>query len=290
MSKVIAVAGGKGGTGKTFVALNLACLLSKTHKTLLIDADVENPSIQSVIELNIDNIKSSISFKPKINEEKCQKCGLCVKNCPEHALIMLTSGRIMYFEDLCSGCEVCRMVCPSSAISSEEKIDGVFKYGSFNEKLSIIIGEIKPGNRRSGFMVTKLMEEHKHIYDQYDYVVIDSPPGSGIALLSIIKASNTIIAVTEPTPLGLSDLTKFLALIDKYGHPGTKLIMVINKYGLPGGHHKPLEDIASKRNMPLIKLPYSEDVMISYAEKKPLIDLNPSSPLAKGIAKLSKII
>ncbi|MHC1627646.1 MAG: P-loop NTPase [Candidatus Nezhaarchaeales archaeon] len=290
MSRVIAIAGGKGGTGKTFIASNLAYALSKEYRVLLIDADVENPSVQTILKLDVKSIKDSRSFKPLINEEKCQKCGLCSKNCPEHALIMLISGKIMYFEDLCSGCEVCKIVCPSSAITEDAKIDGVFKYGSYGDKLDVVIGEIKPGNRRSGFMTTKLIEEHKHMYERYDYVVIDSPPGSGVALLSIIKHSDVVVAVTEPTPLGLSDLTKFLMLIDKYRKTTLKLIMAINKYDLPGGLSKPLEEIALEKGLPVVRLPYSEAVMKSYSERKPLVDLEPRSSLTQEIIKLSKMV
>ena len=287
--KAIAVAGGKGGTGKTFVAVNLARLLSSRDKTLLVDADVENPSTLFALPAEVKEVKQVESFKPLIDEAKCSKCGLCVKNCPEHALVMLVDKRILYFEDLCCGCEVCKLVCPSSAVNRGLRVEGLFKYGSYGESLDVVVGELKPGIRRSGFMITRLIEEHRGLFEKYSYVVVDSPPGSGVGLLSVVKEADVVVAVSEPTPLGLNDLKKFLTLLERV-EKRLKVILVVNKHGLPGGLERDLEEEASKRGLPVIAIPYSELVVKSYVERRPIVDLHPESQVSKGLVEVAKLV
>ena len=131
MTKIITVAGGKGGTGKTTVAVNLSYLLSKRGKTILVDADVENPCVPATIagRIVVNRIVEVKGFKPVFDYGKCVKCGLCVEKCPEHSLTMLPSGRIIYFETLCSGCSSCMLVCPANAISEGYRLEGLFRFG-----------------------------------------------------------------------------------------------------------------------------------------------------------------
>ncbi len=291
MTHIVAVAGGKGGTGKTFVAANIAYLLgNRSIETLLVDADVENPSIQSILGIHIDRIVPVKRFKPIIDQGRCNGCGLCVEKCPEHALTLLPNNKLLFIESLCAGCGVCRLICPFNAIKYGEVVEGVFKYGRAGNGIDVVIGELVPGNRRSIVLVTKLIEEHRELFKKYSYVIIDSPPGSGGALYPIIKYSSHIIAVTEPTPLGVHDLRKFLTLMDKYGDDNKHLLVVINKYGLPSRSYSELEEIIRERDLPYVKVPYSDLVPKTYILGKPLASLYTRIELSKELDKIANFI
>ena len=287
MTHIIAIAGGKGGTGKTFIAVNITYIIgNENEKILLIDADVENPSVPSVINISFTKIIESKSFKPVINEKKCNKCGLCVKNCPEHALTLLPTGKLLYLDTLCASCGVCQLICPTGAIGSGEKVEGLFKYGVLNDNIDIIVGELIPGNRRSAALIVRLIENHKDLFKKYKYIIVDSPPGSGVGLYSILKYATHIVAVTEPTPLGVNDLKKFLTLIDKYEWYNKKVLVVINKYGIPSNSYSDLEQIIKERGLLYVKIPYSKLVLKTYLLREPFVKLYSQTEVAEGLRRI----
>ncbi|WFO75024.1 P-loop NTPase [Desulfurococcaceae archaeon MEX13E-LK6-19] len=290
MTKIIVVAGGKGGVGKTFIAVNLAyALYNKGSRVLLVDADVENPSVLTIVKAKITNTIVSKSFRPVINYSVCDGCGICVNYCPEHALVLLPGKKLVFYETLCGGCSVCKLVCPQNAIDEGERREGVFKYGIVDKGFDVIVGELEPGNRRSIVLITKLIEEHKKRFNNYDYVVIDSPPGTGAGLYSILRYATHIVAVTEPTPLGISDLTKFLKLIEAYKE-NTKTIIVVNKYGLSAKAYKTLEEIITQKRLPYIRIPYTKLVQESYTAGQPLILYNPDPNIISKIEELANLV
>jgi len=292
MTSIVAIIGGKGGTGKTFIALNIAYLLrSMGAKVLLVDADVENPSIHTLTDTEILKVTVYKSFKPVVNEAKCSKCRLCIESCPEHSLIILPTGRIIHIESLCSGCGVCRLVCPSEAIEAGERVEGLFKYGTIKDNgIDILVGELLPNSRKSILLITRLIEDHKSLFSNYEYVIIDSPPGSSIGLYPIIKYASHIIIVTEPTPLSVNDLKKVLTLIDKYKMKTTKILIAINKYGIPGGSYDDLNNIINTRSIPHIKIPYSNLVVETYLQCKPLVKLHPESTVTSKLKEIVNFI
>lgn len=287
MRHVIAVAGGKGGTGKTFVATNTAYLLSSRGlKVLVLDADVDNPSTPSLLKPEFTEVKEVTSFKPVIDSSKCTGCGECVRNCHENALALLPGGKVLLIESLCDGCGTCQLVCPVGAIAKGRRVEGIVRYGRVEGGMDLIVGELTPGCRRTAALITKLIEEHKDIFRRYDYVVIDSPPGTGGSLYPIVKYADTIVAVTEPTPLGVSDLRKFLIMLEKHGRGTKHVLVVINKYGLPSKSYGELEHVIKKHGLPYVKIPYSDLVPKSYVRKELIVTKHPKSEVAKSIEEV----
>ncbi|RLE81634.1 MAG: hypothetical protein DRJ51_03450 [Thermoprotei archaeon] len=284
MNRVIAVAGGKGGTGKTFIAVNVAYLLSERGTVLLIDADVENPTTTIFMKTPPKRVIEIRSFKPVIVEERCTKCGLCIKCCPEHALVLLPSGNILFVEEMCSGCGICKLVCRSNAVVDGKRLDGFYKYYEPNTKLSLIAGELKPGNRRHNTLIAKLIEDHKDLFERYDFVVIDSPPGTAAGVYSTLEYADTIIAVVEPTPLGANDLRKFLTLVKMFGDK--KLVVVLNKYGIPGGCYEEISNIVTASKATLFTIPYNKLIIETYIHGDIFVKRHPRSSITSKFRKL----
>ncbi len=285
--KIVAIAGGKGGTGKTFVALNLAYLaLSRGYRTLFIDADVDNPSANAVLKPSIDRSEDVATFVPSIDASRCRGCAKCVSMCPEHALVALPTGRILVIEDLCSGCGLCRLVCPFNAITERKRVEGWIRVGSWNG-MDVVVGELAVGSRKDAIVIKKLMDYASSIWSshRYDYVFIDSPPGTGAKLYPIAKASKIVVVVTEPTPLGVSDLRKFFEFLESINFVG-KIVVVLNKRGLSERLEDEVRSIARSRNIPLIEIPYSRRVAECFASREIYVRRYGEDAIGEALKKL----
>lgn len=261
---IITIGGGKGGTGKSFVATNLAFTLSKLgQKVLLVDADVESPVDHLLLSIKRREVDRIRSFLPRIIPEKCTKCNLCVESCPEHALLGVSGKIPILLKDLCDGCYVCKLVCPVDAIGEDHRDLGAIYCGS-NYGIDLLQGEIFPGVKQSANVVKKLIDLiDGDLSSKYDFIVIDSAPGTGAMLWLTIRISSLVVGVTEPTPLGVSDLNRFLSLVrslDKHA------IVVINKSNIEGGVKNRIYEIAS--GFDVFEIPYSEEALRYYLRGK----------------------
>jgi len=283
---IIAVGGGKGGVGKTFIAANLAYGLSMYRKVLLVDADVENPSAKMLFK-NSKSIwkRSVVEFRPRINSSRCRLCGLCVDRCPENALAHIPGKGIILIETLCSGCGVCKLVCPNDAIESSEFINGWIELLNARSSLDVIYGELICGSRRNNVLIVETLHEALKISGKYDYLVVDLPPGTGAGIASVIRRSDVVIIVTEPTPLGLSDTYKFLKLVSKFRV--REVIAVINKWGI-GGVEDKLAKFFNEKGVRFFKVPYSREAIESYMYSKPVFEIAPQSNVASSILEIVK--
>jgi len=231
---VIAVTGGKGGTGKSTVAVNLAAGLSSSGlRVMLVDADVDGPSCAVLMGVRLEAGKAVKTFLPVIDEKKCVGCRRCVEVCPEHALIGLQGEAPRLFNELCSGCRACQIVCGARAIGDGGKEIGTVYEGSA-DGIKLVAGELKPTEPRSPVMaratVLRAMSELRK--GGYDVAIVDTAPGVHNTVAQPLWASDYALAVTEPTPLGVHDLGFILDLAGKMDLPAG---IVLNKANIPGG-------------------------------------------------------
>jgi len=288
--KVIVVTGGKGGTGKTVLAVNLAVALAKLTggKVLLVDVDVDNPCTYTLLRPELKTVREVKSFRPLIDESKCSLCGLCVEHCMPHALVLIPGHKLLYLETLCEGCAACLHVCPKGAITRGESLVGWVKAWD-GGWISLIVGELKPGDRRYHEVMEETLEYAAEAWSrgEYSYVIIDTPPGTGKGILFAIKAADIVVAVTEPTRLGLNDLVKLHGLLDKLGK---REIVVLNKYGLPGGVDREIEAFALNKGLAVAKVRYDAVLLKAYVNGLPVVESYPKSPAAVDILKLAKLL
>lgn len=290
MTEVISVAGGKGGTGKTLVAVNLAYMLNQDRRTLLVDVDVDNPCTRSFFEVRQLWEKKVLEFRPKINQDLCKLCGVCVRNCPEHALVMIPGKQVILVEELCAGCGVCRLVCPFNAIEESWIEGGVVKGYETEDGIDLVVGELQPTCKRSPVMILKTLNAVKDLIEKYEYIVMDAPPGADAGIYSIMDYSETILAVTEPTPLGLMDLKKIYRLYQKFFHGRKRFMVIINKYGLPGGSDQETRRFLEENGIAWTTIPYDDLIVRSYIAGELIVKTHPDSKAANSLRGVIKLL
>ena len=263
----IAITGGKGGAGKSTVATALALELRKTKKVLLVDADVECPNDHLILSIKRKKIKEIFQSIPKFNRKKCIKCGLCAKVCRENAIVFVKGRYPIFVPDLCIGCKACLISCPAKAIEEEKKKIGTI-YFNKSEKIDLLSAETEIGYEEAGIIVNRLKEFLHKIEKNYDYVLVDTAPGTHCNVIAALKDSDLALVVTEPTPLGKHDLELILKLIKSLG---IKARVIINKANI--GNKKIIEKILRKYKTEVIaEIPYRKSILKAYSSGKQIKD------------------
>ena len=271
--KIICVTGGKGGTGKTLVAVNLAILFkNRGYKVLLIDGDVENPNTFLLLNAKLKNKTEVLYFLPKIIEDKCTKCGLCAENCETNALLYIKDSYPIPISTVCSGCKLCYKICPTNAIEPDLKVIGwTYTASAFN--IDLFLGELKPAEARSAVIVNKLMENLEKVIktepEKYDVVVLDTAPGAHCDVEELISEADLVIPVTEPTRFGKLDLLRIIELIDLLKR---EYKAIVNRSSLLGYKEKFLKELEEKSIEVLGDIPLDEEIVSSYCQGIPLME------------------
>lgn len=210
----IAVASGKGGTGKTTISTNLALYVAEHgYDTFYFDCDVEEPNGHLFLKPVITKKEASSIPVPVIDESKCNACGECVRFCEYKALVRL--GKIvMVFPELCHGCGGCTIVCPNHAIQEQEREIGLVETGQ-SGKVGFVHGRMNIGEAMSPPLIRDVLRQNPN----NEVNIIDAPPGTSCPVIASIRNTDFVVLVTEPTPFGLNDLGLALDMIRELGIP-----------------------------------------------------------------------
>lgn len=261
MMKIL-IASGKGGTGKTTIALAISKVLSKRDGTVIVDCDVEEPDVRNFIDGELKEVQEVRIPLPMIDEASCNHCGKCSQTCRYGALAVL-KDRVMVFPELCNGCGACSLVCPEDAISYKQRRMGGVNRGREGD-LEVIEGILDIGQAKAVPVI-----EAAKTYGKRPIVVYDSPPGSSCPVLESARGSDLILLVSEPTRFGIHDLkmvANSLSILD------IPIFFIINKKGIG------TEDIlglADEMDIPVIgEIPFDRRLSEVYARgKDPLEEL-----------------
>jgi MinD superfamily P-loop ATPase len=264
---IISVASGKGGTGKTTVAVNLALSLSNRHVQLL-DCDVEEPNSHLFLNPVIQETKPAHTLVPTVNYALCDFCGKCAPACEYNALVVVPKQEVMVFPGLCHGCGLCSLVCPRDAISEVPREIGVIKKGTSGDgSIALVYGLLNIGE----IMATPLIDQVKAEIDPAKTVIIDVPPGTACPVIAAVQGSDYCILVTEPTPFGLFDLKLAVAVLRVLKLP---FGVVINKAGI--GDRKVYEYCAAEQIPILLEIPHDKRIARCYSEGVPFVQELPN--------------
>lgn len=249
---IISIASGKGGTGKTTVATNLALSLGKAQ---FIDCDVEEPNANIFLKAKLNEHEDVIVEIPEIDKGKCDYCGKCSEFCAYNALAVVPSD-VLVFPELCHSCGGCELVCPQNAINWKGKPVGKVEHGVANG-VDFYHGLLNVGEIQAIPVIKALKKK----IDNKKDVILDAPPGTSCPVIETINVSDYCILVTEPTPFGLHDLKLAVEVVR---HLNIPFGVIINRDGIG---NKEVEFYCQNEKIPVImKIPESKKIARLYSK------------------------
>lgn len=248
---IISVASGKGGTGKTTVAVNLALSLNNVQ---LMDCDVEEPNSHIFVKPIIRRRDPVYVPIPVVDLKKCDGCGRCKEVCAYNA-IAVTNKKVLIFSELCHGCGSCTYFCPNDALREEKEEIGIVEIGE-KDGVKFIHGKLNIGKMTAPPIIRAV----KKYISKGRTAIIDVPPGTSCPVITAIKDTDFVILVTEPTPFGLNDLSLAVEVTRRLEIP---FGVVINRSGLG---NKDTDKYCKKEGIPiLMRIPFSKKIAEIYS-------------------------
>ena len=257
----LAIASGKGGTGKTFVATNLHHIfLSKNHNTVLVDTAVECPNTLLFYELEEKGSEDLFEYRPIFHKDKCTFCGKCEEYCEYNAIFYVPEiKQIRLLDDLCHGCIACSIACKFGAIEDSEAEIGKTNFFEDKDSNTYIEGRMNEGRVASIPIIKSTIASANKL--NYDYMLIDSSPGTSCPFIQTANRADHTILVAEPTPFGLSDLKQAVETLESMDLSAG---VIINRYDIGDDE---LEKYLKSKNIPILgRIPYSEEIARHYSK------------------------
>jgi len=241
----LAVLSGKGGTGKTFVSVNLAA----SSKATYVDCDVEAPNGHLFFkpnELEIEKVNVNL---PVINQNKCTGCRKCIDFCKFNALAFIKDKPIV-FNEICHSCGGCMLLCPQKAITETKKNIGEIQEG-MSDDIKVMTGMLNIGEVSGVPIINKLLSKISN--DKIS--VIDCPPGSACVVMESIKDADYCVLVAEPTVFGAHNLNMVYKLVKLFNKPfGVVLNKCIDE-------KNPSEEFCIQNNVPILeRIPFCNEL------------------------------
>lgn len=259
---IISIASGKGGTGKTTVATNLAVSLG--NGLTLLDCDVEEPNAHLFIHPVFEKTEVVSTAVPEVDEAKCNLCGKCGEICQFKAIVVI-GNTVLPFQELCHSCGGCMEVCPVKAIREGERVLGIIEAGRRGD-LEFVHGRLRVGEAMSPPLIRKVRSFAK----PDGITIIDAPPGTSCPVIASIKGADFVLLVTEPTPFGLHDLKLAVGAVRILGMPCG---LVINRCDMGDDC---VTQYAKEADLPiLMEIPFDRRIAEAYSRGLLLVDVMP---------------
>lgn len=251
----IAFASGKGGTGKTTVAANIAYILQQAGADVqLLDCDVEEPNDHLFLPPRIDRSLPATVKRPEVSEDRCTGCGVCADYCEFNAITVFRNT-VIVFPELCHGCGVCARFCPEEIILETDQPIGVIETGR-SGGIGFACGRINIGEVLAPSVIRQVKEKAPGAA----ITIIDCPPGISCPVIEAVRDVEMVILVSEPTPFGLYDLTLMAATLQELHIPAG---VVVNRCDLGNDE---LQIFCRQQNLPILaEIPHDRRLAESYS-------------------------
>lgn len=262
---VITVASGKGGTGKTTIATNLALSLSLAgHRIQYLDCDAEEPNGHIFLKPDIESSEDVTVGVPEVNADRCTGCGECGRLCQYSAIICL-NDKPLVFEQLCHSCGGCMAICPEHAIAERPRKIGIAEFGQSN---GVLFGHARID---IGAIQTPAMIRYVKSRTRNDLItIVDAPPGTSCPVIEAVKGSNFVLLVTEPTPFGLNDLQLAVGMVRELKLP---FAVVINRSDI--GDDAVLNYCRSEHIDVFVQIPNNRKIAEAYSRGMMIVEAMP---------------
>jgi MinD superfamily P-loop ATPase len=256
---IISIASGKGGTGKTTVATNLALVLGSRAE--LLDCDVEEPNAHLFLHPEITRSEPVTTPVPLVDEAKCTFCRKCSDLCRFNALAVV-GRRVLVFAELCHSCGGCMLVCPEGAVTETGRELGVLNFGHAGA-VGFINGRLRVGEAMSPPLIKRV----RAAADPHRITLIDAPPGTSCPVIAAMHGADFVLLVTEPTPFGLHDLTLAVEAVKLLGIPAG---LVVNRADIGD---EAVFSYAEAEGLPLLlTIPFDRRIAEAYSCGKMVVE------------------
>jgi MinD superfamily P-loop ATPase len=274
----IAVASGKGGTGKTTVATSLALSLDAAT-TLVLDCDVEAPNAHLFLTPAFQWREEVGILIPEVDESRCTFCGRCAEVCQFHAIAVI-GQKTLVFPELCHGCGSCSLSCPEQAIGERLDVMGVLEAGPTPTEIFFARGVMNVGEPMAVPIIRQLKTWeisgdgqsliHLNKTTDQETIILDAPPGTSCPVVETVHGADFALLVTEPTPFGLHDLRLIVEVVRELNIPAG---VVINRDGTGNAE---VDQFCAEVGLPvLMRIPLDRAIGAGIAQGKPLVAIRP---------------